>query len=554
MYAESELNALYESTLKPRLESMEGLRLELRGYIRKAAVAIGVPALVLWGADFIKLALPDGLEWLVTAVGFVGILGGVLWSGFNYLIPGLTARANYTGRFKREVVSEIFKIVCPSAVYSPDRGLDMAVFDEPGIFTTTGGYRSDDRVRGTIGQTPFEAAEVRRSFTTGSDKNRHTVVVFHGLFFHLDFNKALSGTTIVVPEDARGDILGSRKGLTKVDLESPDFEKVFAVHASDPVEARYILTPAMMEKILALKARTERPLYLGFTKNRAYLGVHYGRELFEAGIASSTSVEALHEMAAHFALAEDVVQELDLNTRIWTKGVDDSLLHQRPDAPATAFDELAAQGKATASDLFAAAAAATNITLGDEPIEDVPAPPSTSVRVEHGVGGSMVHYGVSFWMIVAVVLWLASIAVSIAVLPHLPALVGLPGLGETLRQSLPRVPYASDLVTHVPVAWFFGACLIGVASFFGWALRVRRVEIAPDAVRIYRGFRPFPRVYPRPTYGRVVRVEGAVFVGKTQGLNLVNPSASPSMSEPEARWVAAEIRRALAATGSGTPA
>jgi len=259
-------------------------------------------------------------------------------------------------------------------------------------------------------------------------------------------------------------------------------------------------------------------------------------------------------MAAQFALAEGIVEELDLNTRIWTKGVDDSLLHQRPDAPTTTFDELAAQGKATALDLFAAAAAATNISVADEPIEDLPVPPSTSVRVEHGVGGSTVNYGVSFWMLLAVVLWLASIAVSIAVLPHLPALIGLPGLGATLRQSLPRVPYASDVVAHVPVAWFVGSCLVGVASFLGWAMRVRRVEIAPDAVRIYRGFRPFPRVYPRPTYGRVVRLEGAVFVGKTQGLHLVNPSASPSMSEPEARWVAAEIKRALAATGTGTPA
>ena len=45
--------------------------------------------------------------------------------------------------------------------------------------------------------------EVRRVYSTGSGKNSTTHVVFEGLFFHLDFNKALNGTTLVQPESAR---------------------------------------------------------------------------------------------------------------------------------------------------------------------------------------------------------------------------------------------------------------------------------------------------------------------------------------------------------------
>ena len=254
----------------------------------------------------------------------------------------------------------------PSAKYSPAQGVAQADFDEPGLFNTRGSYKSDDRVHGTIGQTPFEAAEVRRSYSTGG-KNSTTIVVFHGLFFHLDFNKSLRGTTIVYPEDARPTQLGSRAQLTKVALENPDFEQAFAVQASDEVEARYILTPAMMEQILALRQRAGKPIFLAFKGNRAYIGVHYGRALFEPGIASSTSLESIQEMAAHFALAEGVIHELDLNTRIWTKGVDDSLLKRAVgDEPEDELDRIAAKGELTASQLWATATKAVTDDGADD--------------------------------------------------------------------------------------------------------------------------------------------------------------------------------------------
>jgi hypothetical protein len=41
MATDAEIDALYESTLKPRLESLEGLRREVKSYIVKAAVVVG---------------------------------------------------------------------------------------------------------------------------------------------------------------------------------------------------------------------------------------------------------------------------------------------------------------------------------------------------------------------------------------------------------------------------------------------------------------------------------------------------------------------------------
>jgi len=545
MVNDAEIDALYESTLKPRLAALEGLRSELKGYIVRAGAIVGVPALLLWANPLVAMALPGSLGWMAPIIGFVAVLVGVTVAGIKYLLPGFTAYTNYRVRFKHEVAAEVFKIVCPTARYSPLEGIAETIFDEPGIFRTTGGFKSDDRVRGRIGQTPFEAADVRRSYSTGG-KNSRTVVVFSGLFFHLDFNKTLRGVTIVDPKHGAAESIGGRSELREIELESPTFAEAFAVYASDEVEARYILTPAMMERILSLQAQTERPIFLAFKNNRAYLGINYGRALFEPGIAESTSVGALHEMAAHFALAEGIVHELDLNTRIWTKGVDDSLLTVETPGHVDEFDAAAREGNLTAGKIWQAAIKATG--GGDEDDGAVVArPASTSIAIEQAGAGVTVNYGFRLGFYVAFLVWAVSLAATLAALRLLPGQLNAPGLTAWV-DWIPEIPYTSGIAASMSVPVAIGGTIVGSMAFLMWAVRVRKVEIAPDVIRIWRGLRPVPRTYSRPPYGKIVRMDKAVYVGKVEGLSMINASASPMLSAEEAPWVTAEMRRAIRET------
>ena len=547
MVNDAQIDALYESTLKPRLEALEGLRREVKSYITKAAVVVGVPAVMLWGHTALEFLLPEGLEWLALAGSFVALFAGLGIAGVKYLLPGFSAFANYRVRFKHEVAAEVFKIVCPTASYAPLEGIAETTFDEPGLFNTRGGFKSDDRVRGTIGQTPFEAADVSRSYTTGG-KNSRTVVVFRGLFFHLDFNKTLRGVTLVDPKGASPSSVGSRSDLTEVVLENPEFADTFTVYASDETEARYILTPAMMERILALQSNTEKSVHLAFKNNRAFLGVNYERALFEPGIAASTSVEAIHEMAAQFALAEGIVHELDLNTRIWTKTVDDSLL-RAADAPASddAFDIAAKQGDLTPEKLWNAAIKATGGGDDDSGDADVAHPGNTSIAIDRIGSGVTINYGFRLGFYITFLVWAASVALALAAARLLPASEAMAGLAPYVAW-IPEIPYASSIVTSLPLGWFLGASLVGSLAFLMWAVRVRKVEVTPEAVRIWRGLRPFPRTYRRPLYGKVVRMDKAVYVGRSEGFSVINASASPMLSASEAPWVAKEMRRALRET------
>ncbi|MGD9905994.1 MAG: DUF3137 domain-containing protein [Vicinamibacterales bacterium] len=539
------IDELYASTLAPRLDALEGPRRALRGYVLRAGLWVGVPVVLFVVSDVLSTVVPTWAGAAVGVASFAGIFVGVVVAGVRYLVPGVVAYLNYRTRFKHEVAAEVFRIVCPTAEYAPAFGVAREVFDEPGIFSTTGGYTSDDRVRGRIGATPFEAADVSRSYSTGG-KNSRTVVVFRGLFFHLDFNKRLTGRTVVQPADAAPGTLGSRRGLTRVRLENPAFDAAFTVHASDEVEARYILTPAMMERILSLAARTAHPIFFAFTGQRAYLAVNYGRALFEPGIAATTSLEAIREMAAHFALAEGVVEELDLNTRIWTKQVDDSLLHAPgADAP-DPLGQLAARGEVTASELWEAAQRAAGMSDDADDVAVAP-PPGTGIRVEHGAGRSVVHYGWSVGFVVALALSVGGVAVTAVAARALPAAIQEPQLVPAVGW-LPEVAVVPDLVRDYPLPFVILAPIVGGFATLVWVFRVRRVEVAADAIRIWRGVRPWPRRYARPLYGKVVRTDKTVHIGKTEGFALINATASPMLSVEESRWVAAELRRALRAT------
>ena len=196
-----QVRALYETTLKPRIDGLESVRRALKGYVIKTVVLLGIPFALFVVGDWCRSS--SGLPFSIVASAAFALIFvcRLIVAAKIYLVPGATAFLNYKARYKREVVSEVFRIVVPTAEYDPFKGIAQAVYStSPGSSTRAAGLRATTAVRGWIGETPFEAADVHSTYETGTGKNSRTHVVFKGLFFHLDFNKAVRGTTIVQPQ------------------------------------------------------------------------------------------------------------------------------------------------------------------------------------------------------------------------------------------------------------------------------------------------------------------------------------------------------------------
>jgi hypothetical protein len=156
---------------------------------------------------------------------------------------------------------------------------------------------------------------------------RNQAVIFKGLVVKLDFNKNFAGHTVIIP-DSESQILGglfgesrSRRKKDLVMMENPDFENVFSVYSTNDQEARYLITPKLMELVLEAQALLGAELRLCFSENSLFVTVPQGKDRFEVALFGGpiTPETALGDLVDVVNLAERLVETLDLETRIWTK-------------------------------------------------------------------------------------------------------------------------------------------------------------------------------------------------------------------------------------------
>lgn len=166
---------------------------------------------------------------------------------------------------------------------------------------------------------------VELKLTKGSGKNERTV--FHGLTAAVTLPRGLSGTTVVVPDRGMfGNLAERLRGgpCEPVRLEDPAFEKAYEVYGSDQVSARALLTPAFMERFMALAGSGHFGAPAALVQdNRLLMALEAraGRDLFEPPsyrkpAAGREALIQLHDDIATVLKAADAVIDLDQAARL----------------------------------------------------------------------------------------------------------------------------------------------------------------------------------------------------------------------------------------------
>jgi hypothetical protein len=236
----------------------------------------------------------------------------------------------YRTDFKEKVIRRLITFLDPGLKYDPTGFVMRPVFEASGIFRQhIDDYKGDDKVWGKIGETTVEFSELHAQYETHDSKGRkHHTTIFKGLFFIADFNKNFNGHTEVLPDPAQkmfGVLAQMVQGLNiargqLIKLEDPEFENEFVVYGDDQTEARYILSPSLMKRILNYKKNAGKKIALSFVGSKIYVAISYSKDLFEPRIfRTMLSFAPIKEYAQDLDMAMGVVDELNLNTRIWTK-------------------------------------------------------------------------------------------------------------------------------------------------------------------------------------------------------------------------------------------
>ncbi|HYE76504.1 MAG TPA: DUF3137 domain-containing protein, partial [bacterium] len=258
-----DLHAYYEAELADDVRALDRQRLALLHEIGSALLvatlgSAGVFALVsMWDLPPATVAIPffAAVALLFQTKGYDG----------------------YHPEFKLRLIRKLVAFLDPRLTYSEGGRIERGVFERSRLFATrpdrvTGG----DLVTGAVGETSFAfseiAAECRyevRDDAGGRVEQWRTL--FKGLFFTATFNRPITTELFVLPDTAEG-WLGSSLGKdvqgalslhgTLIKLEDGEFEQHFVVYGRGQVEARYVLTTALMERLVEFRRAVKRPLYL----------------------------------------------------------------------------------------------------------------------------------------------------------------------------------------------------------------------------------------------------------------------------------------------------
>ena len=313
----SELKQFYQTRLLPDLRDLEHKR---RNVLRKRMYVNTVILCIVGTAVFLTIHFRMDPGILLGSV----VLSVILAVGAYRFIG-----KDYIAEFKILIIDRIVRFIDENLSYNRMGYISKSAFMLSQIFKTKPNrYKGDDLVSGKVGETKIQFSELNAEYESGSGKNRSVRTVFRGLFFIGDFNKDFTCRTVVLPDTAEklfgriGQKLQSmnlvRDDLIK--LDDPEFEKLFVVYGNDQVGARYVLSTSLMKRIVDFKNKTNRDIYLSFIGSMVFVAISYKRNLFEPRIFETLlDFEPVREYFEDLQMAVGIVDDLNLNTRIWTK-------------------------------------------------------------------------------------------------------------------------------------------------------------------------------------------------------------------------------------------
>lgn len=325
MKSEEEFEAFLQESLLPELERRKSEFRELEA--RRDA-----------------LRLPRAWKYAIWIVG--GLTGVFLFKSVGLLCVSIVAPFLIdfwrlrglplppVSEVKRRFLERAIEFHDPSFDYSPAAYIQRSSFEQGRLFEGGGRvdrYHGEDLVQGKVGATTFRFSELRVARRRGRGKQTKWEPVFSGLYLIADFNKHFEHPIFVLPDKTEKHLgLAARalqslpgRGIGRLlHLEDPTFERCFKVYGHDEVEARYVLSPSLMRRLVQFRESNNDDVRLAFVGGAVHVAMPLPGDLFEVRQVSDLDATIMRSWAVDLAFATGLIEELDLNTRIWSKAAD----------------------------------------------------------------------------------------------------------------------------------------------------------------------------------------------------------------------------------------
>ncbi|WP_181832654.1 DUF3137 domain-containing protein [Bosea caraganae] len=237
-------------------------------------------------------------------LGFAGI------GSWVYAVGGPGAR--YALAFKHELVPRLLKAY-GDLQHSIGTMPPLGSLCSYGVLPGHDQASADDVFEGTYRGHAIRISEIDLTRKNDDDD----VTTFHGVLIDLAVATPFRGTTVVADKAERGGrFFSAPDGLMPVRLEDPVFDEIYGVYGSDQIEARAVLTPAVMQRLLVMsdgKSFFPPRFLIEGTRMSFALSRYHPGSLFEPpGLESQDAAAHLAslegDLAMIFGLADAMVE------------------------------------------------------------------------------------------------------------------------------------------------------------------------------------------------------------------------------------------------------
>ncbi len=295
-------NSFYINTLLPFLEVKERERVGRVSKAKKVGAAIGGLGLLFSTSAFTRIGV------LEVILAVISIIAG-------FATPHIML-SKLKGETKQFLMGNICEFLGWTFQTKEFENPDLGIWQDNKLLPRFDRVSFEDQMQGNSHGADFSFCEAKLE-TKHTDSNGKTEwrTTFAGIILHIDFHMKFLGRTVVL-RDAGIFNRKKKAGMKRVGLVDPKFEKLFEAYGTDQVEARYLLTPTFMQRLVDLETTVGgKKIRFGFMDGKLYIALEAPNQ-FEAGsmfkplIDSARTEKILAEIGSILDIIDGVLKPL----------------------------------------------------------------------------------------------------------------------------------------------------------------------------------------------------------------------------------------------------
>lgn len=247
--------------------------------------------------------------------------------GMTFSIMALCTKGKEFAReYKKHVVEKAASELFETYSYQPGEGFDKEVLEEKGLLKIKDGFKSNDMLSGTYHDVNFIRAdiEMQKDFTGEVFKGNWTMFSFQKPF-HSDL-QVTCGDLKKHSKINRGLFTSKDKKRQVFTTGNEAFDEEFVCSAQDEEEARTLLTPTVMSKLLNFHERTGYSFVIGWVDQNIHLIVENGIDTAAPGEGKELAFgPAIEKTKNDFNIICEIIDEMIMSRSIFSDYVTELL-------------------------------------------------------------------------------------------------------------------------------------------------------------------------------------------------------------------------------------